>query len=262
MRTLALIGALCAPAMAQVEDPCAPRMPAPTESTRTADGNGRTVTVSAGDQGDGRSMTATYTNPVEGSMGVFQMTGSITWVNDTTTARNYEFRQLIPLGDGVVPMIPDGFDWVCYEPAKQRLVTVYKRTVAPGETVTEQIYFEITTRSAGQIADLNGDGWVDSLDVAEMIGAINGQEARYDLNGDGIVDVADLAILQSMLSESWQDDDQAAADPIDPDPTDPVVEDTLWASSDAFIEVEFLQMPSDAVREGHWGVPLTVWQSV
>ena len=257
MRTLALIGALSAPVMAQQEDPCGPRMPASLESTRTTE-DGRTTTVSVGDRGDGRSMTTTYSAPEAGTIGVYQVTGEVTWVNNTTTPRDYSFRQLIDLGPGVIPMIPDGFAYVCYEPEKQRLVVRHDRTVQPGETITEQIYFEIVTRNAGQVGDLNGDGWVDELDLAEIMGAINGQDGRYDLNGDGIVDIADLEILKSMLSESWGEDDQAAADPVAP--TDPVVDDTRWASSDSFIELEFLELPNDDVRGGHHVVPLTDWQ--
>jgi len=256
MRTLALIGALSAPVMAQQEDPCGPRMPARLETNRTSE-DGRTTTVSVGDRGDGRSMTTTYSAPNPGSIGTYQVEGEVTWVNNTDTPRDYQFRQLITLG-GVVPMIPEGFSYVCYEPAKDRLVVLHERTVEPGETITEQIYFEIVTRQAGQIADINGDGWVDALDLAELIGAINGQDGRYDLNGDGIVDVADLEILKSMLSESWGEDDQAAANP-PVDPIDPV-EDVLWASSDSFIELEFLELPNDDVRGGHHVVPLTDWQ--
>lgn len=259
MRTLAIIGALCAPALAQQEDPCGPRMPAKLETTRTAD-SGRITTVSVGDRGDGRSMITTYSAPEPGTIGTYQVEGEVTWVNTTDKARNYQFRQIIDLGEGVVPMIPEGFDYVCYEPSKDRLVVLHAKRVEPGETITEQIYFELVTRQAGQVADLNGDGWVDELDLAELIGAINGQDGRYDLNGDGIVDVADLEVLKSMLSESWTDDDQAAADPVDPDPVDPPVGDTRWASSDSYIEVEFLELPNDDVRGGHHVVPLTVWQ--
>ena len=255
MRTLALIGILSAPALAQQEDPCGPRMPAKLETNRTTE-NGRTTTVSIGDRGDGRSMTTTYSAPEVGTLGSYQVDGEVTWVNNTDTARDYQFRQIIALGEGVIPMIPDGFDWVCYEPSKDRLVVLHSRTVQPGETITEQIYFELTTRQAGQVADINGDGWVDELDLAELIGAINGQDGRYDLNGDGIVDVADLEILRSQLSESWGEDDQAAADPVTPDP----IEDGMWASSDSFIELEFLELPNDDVREGHHVVPLTDWQ--
>lgn len=257
MRTLALIGALSAPVMAQQEDPCGPRMPASLESTRTTE-NGRTTTVSVGDRGDGRSMTTTYSAPVAGTIGTYQVTGEVTWVNNTSTPRDYSFRQLIDLGPGVIPMIPEGFDYVCFEPQKERLVVRHDRTVQPGETITEQLYFEIVTRNAGQVGDINGDGWVDELDLAELMGAINGQDGRYDLNGDGIVDIADLEILKSMLSESWGE--QASVDePVEGDPIEDV-DDTRWASSDSFIELEFLELPNDDVRGGHHVVPLTVWQ--
>lgn len=257
MRTLTLIGILCAPALAQQEEPCGPRMPASLESTRNTE-NGRTTTVSVGDRGDGRSMITTYSAPAAGTIGTYQVSGEVTWVNNTTKPRDYSFRQIIDLGPGVIPMIPDGFDYVCFEPQKDRLVVKHNRTVQPGDTITDQIYFEIVTRNAGQVGDLNGDGWVDELDLAELMGAINGQDGRYDLNGDGIVDVADLEILKSMLSESWGEDDQAAANPVDP--IDPVEEETRWASSDSFIELEFLELPNDAVRGGHHVVPLTDWQ--
>ena len=256
MRTLAIIGALSAPLMAQQEDPCGPRMPARLETNRTTE-NGRTTTVSTGDRNDGRSMTTTYSAPEAGTIGSFQVDGEVTWVNNGNRSRDYSFRQIIALGPGVVPMIPEGFDYVCYEPSKDRLVVLHTRTVLPGEVITDQIYFELTTRQAGQIADLNGDGWVDELDLAELIGGINGQDGRYDLNGDGLVDVADLEILRSMLSESWGDSrDQATADPVTPDP----IEDGMWSSSDSFIELEFLELPNDDVREGHHVVPLTDWQ--
>ena len=255
LTTTILIGsAFATPTFGQVSDPCGPRQPVPLETTRTVNPNTqRTSTVAVGDMGDGRSLNVTYNNPSPGYFGLFQMTGAIVWTNTTAVAREYTYRQIIPLGANVIPMIPDGFSEVCFEPAKNRVVVVYTATIQPGQTVTEQIYWEITTRAPGQIADINGDGWVDDLDFAEMIGAINGQDSRYDLNGDGVVDSLDLDILINALSESWGDDDQAAADP-------PVDYSTSWASADTVIEIEVLTLPDQDVRDGHYSIPLTDWQ--
>jgi uncharacterized protein YbjT (DUF2867 family) len=44
-------------------------------------------------------------------------------------------------------------------------------------------------------ADLNGDGVVNSADIAVLLGAWGTPNSPYDLTGDGLVSGADLAVI-------------------------------------------------------------------
>jgi hypothetical protein len=48
-----------------------------------------------------------------------------------------------------------------------------------------------------ELADLNGDGVVNSQDLATLLNAWGSAGSPADLNGDGIVGAPDLAILLS-----------------------------------------------------------------
>jgi len=68
-----------------------------------------------------------------------------------------------------------------------------------GFGATEQLYdldVDVTLDPiVGCVADLNGDGTVDTADLGILIGVFGGSDPNADLNDDGIVDTADLGIL-------------------------------------------------------------------
>jgi hypothetical protein len=44
--------------------------------------------------------------------------------------------------------------------------------VEAGETIEVPVMWEVVTRLEGQLADFNGDGWVDELDQTLLINAL------------------------------------------------------------------------------------------
>ena len=62
------------------------------------------------------------------------------------------------------------------------------------------------TTDSGQTAsrskyDVNGDGAVDNMDVAEVVKELGGTDHRYDFNGDGAVNVVDLVLISKEVDE-------------------------------------------------------------
>jgi len=144
--------------------------------------------------------------------------------------------------------------------------------VEAGETVEIPIAWEIVTRLEGQLADFNGDGWVDELDQTLLIGALGTDNPLYDLNKDGVVDMDDMEILFQAISDSWEDQIEANAggggDEVDPtDPPDPPTEITegfnpLWESADHILVLTMNETPNDDVRGGHFIVPKAEWRLI
>ncbi len=54
----------------------------------------------------------------------------------------------------------------------------------------------------GLVADINGDGVVDTADLGLLIAAFGTGDPQADLNGDGVVDTADLGLLISQFGDS------------------------------------------------------------
>jgi len=257
--------ALTSPALGQ-DDGCPPRMPNPLETTRVATTDPATdmttiLTVSGGSDPD-RSLLATYENPSGDYIGNFTMNGSLIWTNNTAVQRRMKMRQLIRLDPGVVPIIPDGFSEVCWEQSTRLLITVFEQVVDANQTVNVPIFWEVVTRLEGQLADVNGDGWVDGVDQGLLIAAFGSDNPLYDLNQDGIVDAADLGILFTQWSESFDDQIEANAgsDPVDP-PVG-VIFNPLWESADEIFILTMNELPTDSFRAGHFILPKMRWQLI
>ena len=58
---------------------------------------------------------------------------------------------------------------------------------------------EIYLKSTGNVADLNGDGVVNILDLVAVANAFG--EAKPDLNGDGVVNILDLVIVANVFGD-------------------------------------------------------------
>ena len=71
------------------------------------------------------------------------------------------------------------------------------RTSNPATSLAVDLIQAIRVPSSG--SDLNGDGAVNSLDLAALLGAWGSPDASADINGDGLVGSADL----SMLLNGW-----------------------------------------------------------
>ena len=193
------------------------------------------------------------------------MDGEIEWTNNSDQRRRLRYRQSILLSEGIMPIIPPGFEEVCWEPSTRRLITVYEQVLDPGESLTTQVFWEIMTRAEGLLADVNSDMWVDMQDQMLVMGAFVTDNPLYDLDQSGLVDAADLEILLNQWSESSDDSlDEANANP-DPDPVDPPVELTYnseWDSADHIFALTFNETPSQPVREGHHIVPKAGWRLI
>ena len=200
--------ALASSAFGQDPD-CGPKLQ-PMTTTRIpdfdAEGNetGRMITVSEADT-ETRTIVAAYDTPYGNYIGTYSMDGTVDFTNKTDVSRKMRFRQSILLDEGVMPIIPPAFSEVCWEPDIRRLITYYEQVVQPGETVEVPIFWEITTRLEGQIADVNGDGIVDAADQGLLMAAFGTSDPLYDLNQDGIVNGDDLGILLSQWSETADD---------------------------------------------------------
>ena len=170
------------------------------------DGNetGNYITVSEADI-ETRSLLAYYICPYGNTIGAYTMNGTITYENKSDVTRRIRFRQSILLVEGIVPIIPLAFSEVCWEPTQRRLITMYEQVLDPGQIIEVPIFWEITTRLEGQLADVNGDGTVDATDQGLLMVAMGTNNPLYDLNQDGVVDAADLGILLSQWSETSDD---------------------------------------------------------
>lgn len=69
-----------------------------------------------------------------------------------------------------------------------------------GVVVSSYADWILRTMGAGSVADLNGDGRVDSADLNAMLMAWGRTDGASDLNRDGVVNIADLQILLSEWS--------------------------------------------------------------
>ena len=246
----------------QVNDlDCPPRL-MPMTSVTVPDTD-KLITVSE-IQTDTRTIIASYDTFMRDTIGAFPMDGEIEWTNNSEQRRRLRYRQSILLSEGIMPIIPPGFEEVCWEPSTRRLITVYEQVLDPGQSLTTQIFWEIMTRSEGLLADVNSDMWVDMQDQMLVMGAFGTNNPLYDLDQSGLVDGADLEILLNQWSESSDDSlDEANAGP-DPDPVDPPVEvvNGSFNEADHIFKLTFNEQPSDANRGGHWIVPKAGWRLI
>jgi len=260
LKLLAATTLLASPAVAQDELVCPPRLN-PMMSVSLPDDTGKIITVSEVEN-DTRRIVADYETLDRGTIGAFPMDGSIDWTNNSAERRRLKYRQSILINEGIMPIIPPGFDEVCWEPSTRRLITVYEQVLEPGESLTTPIFWEITTRLESQIADVNGDGWVDAQDQGLVLGAFGTDNPLYDLNQDGIVDGADLAIVLSQWSESFDDIIEANAggggDPVDP-PVE-IVYNEDWDGANEIFAFTVNELPNDDAREGHFVLPKALWR--
>ena len=251
---------------------CPPRMPKPLTTTRVPQlsdsGVESIITVSEGDVGD-RQVVAVYERPLGDFVGPFGLDGTVEWTNETSVTRRMSVRLVVQLADGIIPIIPEQYSGVvCWEPSTKRIITVVEQIVASGETIEVPVMWNIVTRLEGQLADFNGDGWVDELDQTLLIGALGTDNPLYDLNMDGIVDMMDMELIFQAISESWQDQIEANAGGggVEEDPTEPPVEvvDTdfnpLWESADEIIILTLNELPTDTTRAGHFILPKVQWR--
>lgn len=108
----------------------------------------------------------------------------------------------VPAGQGLADQPrgdvgPHGFDFLVSTDEAQRVVCARGTNIGPGADAQVGNCFTIPL-----FADLNGDGIVNSADLA-ILQAHYGQPGDYsagDLNGDGTVNVFDLSILLSRYS--------------------------------------------------------------
>jgi len=276
LRSLTLAAALASSSAFAQDTDCPPRMPKPLTTTRVPqlNDNGMVtiITVSEGDVGD-RQTVAVYERPSGDYVGTFPMDGTVEWTNQTSVKRRMSVRLIVQLSEGIIPIIPEIYSSeVCWEPSTKRIISVYQQVVEAGETVEIPIAWEIVTRLEGQLADFNGDGWVDELDQTLLIGALGTDNPLYDLNKDGVVDMDDMEILFQAISDSWEDQIEANAggggDEVDPtDPPDPPTEITegfnpLWESADHILVLTMNETPNDDVRGGHFIVPKAEWRLI
>jgi len=263
-------------AFAQEETDCPPRMPKPLTTTRVPqlNDNGMVtiVTVSEGDVGD-RQTVAVYERPSGDYVGAFGLDGTVEWTNQTAVKRRMKVRLIVQLSDGIIPIIPEIYSGeVCWEPTTKRIISVFQQVVDAGETIEIPIAWEIVTRLEGQLADFNGDGWVDELDQTLLINALGTDNPLYDLNKDGVVDMTDMELLFQAISDSWEDQIEANAgdgggevDPTDPpDPPIEIVDDfnPLWETADHILLLTMNETPNDTGREGHFIVPKAEWRLI
>jgi len=274
LKTLTLAVVLASNSAFAQDTDCPPRMPKPLTTTRVPQlsdsGVESIITVSEGDVGD-RKVVAVYERPLGDFVGPFNLDGTVEWTNNTAVARLMSVRLVVQLSDGIIPIIPEQYSGeVCWEPSTKRIITVVRQRVEAGENIEVSVIWDIVTRLEGQLADFNGDGWVDELDQTLLIGALGTDNPLYDLNKDGVVDMDDMEILFQAISDSWNDQIEAAngggdVDPIDP-PDDPIeiVEDfnPLWESADHILILTMNETPNDNARGGHFIVPKPEWRLI
>ena len=273
LRSLALAAVLTGSSAFAQDIDCPPRMPKPLTTTRvpqlSGEGLESILTVSEGDVGD-RQVVAVYERPMSDYIGPFGLDGSVEWTNNTTVARRMSIRLIVQLSDGIIPIIPEIHSGeVCWEPSTKRIITVVEQVVAAGETIEVPVMWEVVTRLEGQLADFNGDGWVDELDQTLLINALGTDNPLYDLNKDGIVDMMDMEIIFQAISDSWNDQIEANAGGggVEENPIDPPVEITeefnpLWESADEIIILTMNELPNDDVRGGHFIIPKVDWRLI
>jgi len=261
-------------AFAQEDIDCPPRMPKPTTTTRlpqlSDEGVESILTISEGDVGD-RQVVAVYERPMGDYVGPFGLDGTVEWTNSTSVARTMSIRLTVQLADGIIPIIPEQYSGlVCWEASTKRIITVVSQRVEAGENIEVPVIWEIVTRLEGQLADFNGDGWVDELDQTLLIGALGTDNPLYDLNKDGVVNMMDMELLFQAISDSWNDQIEAANGGGDVDPTDPPddpVEITeefnpLWETADHIFILTLNETPNDTERGGHFIVPKAEWRLI
>lgn len=278
LRSLTLAAVLASNSAFAQDVECPPRMPKPLTTTRVPniDDNGVVVgiiTVSEGSDSS-REVVAVYERPLGDFVGEFDLDGTIEWTNNTNAKRRMSIRLIVQLEDGIIPIIPEQYSGeVCWEPSTKRIITVINNVVDANATLEVPVIWQVVTRLEGQLADFNGDGWVDELDQTLLIEALGTDNPLYDLNKDGIVDMADMEILFQAISESWNDqiEGNAGGDgggEVDPtDPPDPPVEITedfnpLWETADHIFTLTMNETPNDDVRGGHFIVPKAEWRLI
>ena len=168
LKSLTLAAVLASNSAFAQDIDCPPRMPKPLTTTRVSSVERRRVesiiTVSEGDVDD-RKVVAVYERPLGDFVGQFLLDGTVDWTNNTAVARLMSVRLIVQLSDGIIPIIPEQYSGeVCWESSTKRIITVVSQRVEAGENIEVPVIWDIVTRLEGQLADFNGDGWVDELD--------------------------------------------------------------------------------------------------
>ena len=70
------------------------------------------------------------------------------------------------------------------------------------EHINVRIYMQNTSDIFGVYGDLNGDGFINVMDIVQLVNAVlnpNLVEDHYDLTGDGVVNVLDIIVLMNLI---------------------------------------------------------------
>ena len=122
----------------------------------------------------------------------YNILGSMFIVSDPVQIVRFKFKALAPVSATEVQLLPE---YTVYHTAK---TIVYGGNI-PGLGVTGTLTNAVVTIVPVTVAgDFDGNGFVDSADMASLLGnwgAVSFGENPYDLSGNGVVDSADLGIL-------------------------------------------------------------------
>jgi len=194
----------------QDAEPCSPRLrPMTTTRFPYVDSDGtetNAIEVNSQANTETRALVVTYLRPAKAEVGDFSVSGTAQIQNLSNGVRNVQYRMSTRIDDGFVPIFEQGSD-LCWDAAKQRIVSDYVFVVPANDTVTEAINWGCTIRRADQIADINADGVVNAQDQGLLLADFGSDQTRSDLNYDGVVDGKDLGILFGQWSDTYEPGD-------------------------------------------------------
>jgi len=191
-------------------EPCSPRL-LPMTTTRLpyveSDGTEtNAIEVNSQANTETRALMVTYIRPATSAVGEFSVSGTAQVQNLSNGVRDVQYRMSTRIDDGFVPIFEQGSD-LCWDAAKQRIVSDYVFVVPANDTVTKDINWGCTIRRADQIADINADGVINAQDQGLLLADFGSDQTRSDLNYDGVVDGKDLGILFGQWSDTYEPGD-------------------------------------------------------
>ncbi len=191
----------------QDSEPCSPRL-LPMTTTRLpyveSDGTEtNAIEVNSQANTETRALMVTYIRPATSAVGEFSVSGTAQVQNLSNGVREVQYRMSTRIDDGFVPIFEQGSD-LCWDAAKQRIVSDYVFSVGANDTVTQDINWGCTIRREDQIADINADGVINAQDQGLLLADFGSDQNRSDLNYDGIVDGKDLGILFGQWSDTYE----------------------------------------------------------